>query len=198
MSEGGTTEGDTAAGDTAVGDTTAVDTAVGDTASLHDMRALAHPLRMRILTLLTGTAMSAAEAARELGGSQANISYHVRKLFDAGLLEMVEEVPIRGGVAKRYRHRPTRADPTPDRAMLAALTRRSALRAAQGAAADAELWVDPDLWQQTVAEVRALSDRLHRAALPPHSPGTVRVSTTISLFEMEPGEARGGLRGDRG
>lgn len=178
MSEGGTTD--------------------GDGASLHDMRALAHPLRMRILTLLTGTAMSAAEAARELGGSQANVSYHLRKLFDAGLLEMVEEVPIRGGVAKRYRHRPAPPDPTPDRAMLTALTRRSALRAAHGAAADAELWVDPDLWQETVAEIRALSDRLHRSALPPHSPGTVRVSTTISLFEMEPGEARGGLRGDRG
>ncbi|GAA4448118.1 hypothetical protein GCM10023148_54190 [Actinokineospora soli] len=168
--------------------------------SLHGMRALAHPLRMRILTLLTGSAMSAAEVARELGGTQANISYHLRKLFDAGLLDMVEEVPIRGGVAKRYRHRPRgpRLDPTPDRAMLTELTRRSALRAAHGTAADAELWVDPELWQETVDAVRALNDRLHRAARPAHTPGTVRVSTTISLFEMEPGEARGGLRGDRG
>jgi DNA-binding transcriptional ArsR family regulator len=179
MSEGGSPEGDTGT-------------------SLHGMRALAHPLRMRILTLLTGTPMSAAEAARELGGSQANVSYHLRKLFDAGLLEMVEEVPIRGGVAKRYRHRPPRTDPGPDRAMLTALSRRSALRAAHGAASDAELWVDPALWLEIVAEVRALSDRLHQAARPPHSPGTVRVSTTISLFEMEPGEARGGLRGDSG
>ena len=169
-------------------------------ASLHDMRALAHPLRMRILTLLTGSAMSAAEVARELGGTQANVSYHLRKLFDAGLLDMVEEVPIRGGVAKRYRHRPSRPqpDPTPDRAMLTELTRRSALRAAHGTAADAELWVDPQLWEQTVETIRALSERLHRAAQPPHTPGTVRVSTTISLFEMEPGEARGGLRGERG
>ena len=168
-------------------------------ASLHDMRAVAHPMRMRILTLLTGSAMSAAEVARELGGSQANTSYHLRKLFDAGMLEMVEEVPIRGGVAKRYRHRPSAPlPPDPDHALLTELNRRSALRAAHGATADAELWVDPDLWQETVEAVRALSERLHRSALPPHSPGTVRVSTTISLFEMEPGEARGGLRGDGG
>ncbi|GGS34346.1 ArsR/SmtB family transcription factor [Actinokineospora fastidiosa] len=166
--------------------------------SLHDMRALAHPLRVRILTLLTDSAMSAAEVARELGGTQANVSYHLRKLFDAGLLDMVEEVPIRGGVAKRYRHRPHRSRPHRDRAMLTELTRRSALRAAHGTASDAELWVDPDLWQETVEAVRALSERMHRAAKPPHTPGTVRVSTTISLFEMEPGEARGGLRGDRG
>ncbi|MGW5051839.1 ArsR/SmtB family transcription factor [Actinokineospora sp. NPDC004072] len=167
-------------------------------ASLPGMRALAHPLRMRILTLLSGSAMSAAEVARELGGTQANVSYHLRKLFDAGLLEMVEEVPIRGGVAKRYRHRPHPVQPRPDQAILTELTRRSALRAAHGATADAELWVDPELWRETVEAIRALSDRLHRSALPPHSPGTVRVSTTISLFEMEPGEARGGLRGERG
>lgn len=168
-------------------------------ASLHDMRAVAHPLRMRILTLLTGSAMSAAEVARELGSSQANTSYHLRKLFDAGLLDLVEEVPIRGGVAKRYRHRPGAPLPeAPDRALFTELTRRSALRAAHGAADDAELWVDPELWRETVEAVRALSERLHQRAMPPHSPGTVRVSTTISLFEMEPGESRGGLRGDGG
>ncbi|MFC7616131.1 ArsR/SmtB family transcription factor [Actinokineospora soli] len=163
------------------------------------MRALAHPLRMRILTLLTGSAMSAAEVARELGGTQANISYHLRKLFDAGLLDMVEEVPIRGGVAKRYRHRPRgpRPDPTPDRAMLTELTRRSALRAAHGTAADAELWVDPELWQETVDAVRALNDRLHRAARPAHTPGTVRVSTTISLRDGTGGSAWGTSRRPR-
>jgi len=73
----------------------------------HDhLRVLAHPLRLRILSLLTGTALSAAEAARELGETQANVSYHVRRLYDAGLLEVAEEVRIRGGRAKRYRHQP--------------------------------------------------------------------------------------------
>ncbi|MGX7827818.1 ArsR/SmtB family transcription factor [Actinokineospora sp. 24-640] len=155
--------------------------------SLHDMRALAHPLRMRILTLLTGAAMSAAEVAREVGGTQANVSYHLRKLFDAGLVDMVEEVPIRGGVAKRYRHRPPEPEqPAVDRSLLTELSRRSAMRAAHGTADDAELWVDPALWRETVAAISALSERLHRSAQPAHTPGTVRVSTTISLFEMEP------------
>src|SRR4051794_4800219 len=66
------------------------------------LRALAHPLRLRILSLLTGTALSAAEVARELDITQANASYHVRTLAAAGFLEAVGEETIRGGVAKRY------------------------------------------------------------------------------------------------
>ncbi|WP_268815939.1 helix-turn-helix domain-containing protein [Amycolatopsis alkalitolerans] len=38
---------------------------------------LAHPLRLRLLSLLTGASLSAAEAARELGETQANVSYHL-------------------------------------------------------------------------------------------------------------------------
>lgn len=72
---------------------------------LPGLRVLAHPLRLRLLSLLTGTAMSAAEAARELGEKQANISYHLRRLRDGGLLEISEEAEVRGGRAKRYRHR---------------------------------------------------------------------------------------------
>lgn len=40
------------------------------------LRALAHPLRLRLLSLLTGAAMSAAQVAREVGGTHANASYH--------------------------------------------------------------------------------------------------------------------------
>jgi DNA-binding transcriptional ArsR family regulator len=79
---------------------------VPESPTSNDLRALAHPLRMRILSLLTGTAMSAAEVAREFGESQANISYHLRRLHAAGLLHVAEEVRIRGGRAKRYRHDP--------------------------------------------------------------------------------------------
>lgn len=164
---------------------------MGDPRSdLHDLRALAHPLRMRILGLLADTAMSAAEVARELGGTQANISYHLRRLLDVGLLEMAEEVPIRGGLAKRYRQRPgaVAAAGGDDQALFAELSRRTAHRGqpSYGATADAELWVDPDLWRDTVDRARDLVDRLRAAARPPHAPGTVRVSTTISLFEMDP------------
>jgi len=52
------------------------------------MRAVAHPLRLRILSLLTGAEMSAAELARELDISHANASYHLRVLASVG--EVVE------------------------------------------------------------------------------------------------------------
>src|SRR5260221_12983564 len=72
------------------------------------LRARAHPLRLRMLSLLTGAALSAAELARGLEVSQALASYHLRQLADAGLVELVGERSRRGGREGRYRHR---ADP---------------------------------------------------------------------------------------
>ncbi len=68
------------------------------------LRAAAHPVRLRMLSLLTGTAMSAAEVARELDLTHANASYHLRQLLDADELVVDSEEKIRGGVAKRYRY----------------------------------------------------------------------------------------------
>jgi DNA-binding transcriptional ArsR family regulator len=169
--------------------------------SLDDLRVLAHPLRMRILSLLTGTAMSAAEAARELGETQANISYHVRRLHDAGLLDVAEEVTIRGGRAKRYRHHPdsgrrvTSRNPAEEqlltKAIAAELLRRADLRAPSRPASltDAELWVDPQVWARLLEQSKALSQELHDAAQAPRTEGTVRVSASMALFELTPGEA---------
>jgi len=162
-----------------------------------NLRALAHPLRLRLLSLLTGTAMSAAEAARELDDTQANVSYHLRRLHDAGLLYVVEEVSVRGGRAKRYRHDPASGrrflarDPD-EEALLAAtlageLRRRTDYRrpGSPSAMTDAELWVDEHTWQQALAHARALSVLLHKAAKPPRTRGTRRVSATISMFAMD-------------
>lgn len=52
------------------------------------LRAVAHPARWRILSLLTGAEMSAAEMARELNLTCANASYHVRVLASAGRVEL--------------------------------------------------------------------------------------------------------------
>ena len=68
--------------------------------SLVRMRALAHPVRLQLLSLLTGSPMCAAEAGRWLQMSQANVSYHLRMLERAGLVEVAEEVSIRGGRAR--------------------------------------------------------------------------------------------------
>jgi len=75
-----------------------------DPTSLADLRAMAHPVRLRILSLLTGAPMSAAEVARELDLTHANASYHIRLLHEAGLLVEAGEETIRGGRAKRYRY----------------------------------------------------------------------------------------------
>jgi DNA-binding transcriptional ArsR family regulator len=163
----------------------------------HDnLRVLAHPLRMQILSLLTGTAMSAAEAARELGDTQANTSYHIRRLHEAGLLEVAEELTIRGGRAKRYRHHPdsgrrlTRRDPGEEqlltKAIAGELLRRAGQRAPDRPASltDAELWVDPEVWAKVLKQTTALSEELHEAARPPRTPGTVRVSASVALFEL--------------
>ncbi|PYC74030.1 transcriptional regulator [Streptomyces tateyamensis] len=161
-----------------------------------ELRALAHPLRLRLLSLLTNQPMSAAEAARELGESQANLSYHLRRLHAAGLLELVEEVSVRGGQAKRYRHDPQSgskvAPSTVEEhqlmvsALAAELRRRTAQRAlaARSATTDAELWVDPAVWAEALARAGELGVLLHDAAQRPHAPGAVRVSATMVLFQL--------------
>ncbi|WP_280726281.1 helix-turn-helix domain-containing protein [Kitasatospora sp. MAA4] len=161
------------------------------------LRALAHPLRLRLLSLLTRHAMSAAEAARAVGESQANVSYHLRRLHTAGLLEVVEEVSVRGGRAKRYRHDPESgervgATARAEHQLLAAalgeeLRRRTGERVvgAPDALTDAELWVDPEVWDRALAMARELGALLHDAAKPPHHEGAVRVAATVVLFELD-------------
>jgi DNA-binding transcriptional ArsR family regulator len=167
-------------------------------ASTDALRAVAHPVRLQILSLLTGAAMSAAEIARELELTHANASYHLRQLVEAGLLELAEERSNRGGRERRYRHDPhTSRSLEGDeagralwwRALADELVRRSAGAAAPGegrsTSADAELWVDPVAWEDAVGRIRDAVSDLHRQARPPHEPGTERVSVTVALFELQ-------------
>ena len=89
------------------------------------LRAVAHPVRLQMLSLLTGTELSAAEVARELGITHANASYHLRTLLDAGELVIASEEKIRGGVAKRYRHPWQRATRSGSRARVGTLEDRT-------------------------------------------------------------------------
>jgi DNA-binding transcriptional ArsR family regulator len=168
------------------------------------LRAFAHPLRLRILSLLTGAEMTAAEIARELSITHANASYHLRHLHAADIIEVAGEERIQGGVAKRYRHDlerdlarpnvPPPADTKPTRdhhlvyaAMASELQRRgmSLRRSATNHLTDAELWVEPAAWVEVRDRISDASDALHRAAKPPRTPGTIRVNATVALFEME-------------
>jgi DNA-binding transcriptional ArsR family regulator len=107
-------------------------------------RVLSHPLRPRILQILTlrGEA-SPNEIAAELGVPLGTLSYHTRLLRDAGWIELVREVPRRGAVEHFYRvvRRPFLDDaqwaalPTGVRRRLASMTIGQVLQAAADAVA---------------------------------------------------------------
>jgi DNA-binding transcriptional ArsR family regulator len=161
------------------------------------MRATAHPVRLQILSLLTGAEMSAAEVARELDLTHANASYHLRLLAERGLLVEAGEEKIRGGVAKRYRHPWDQADTlgpkaTRDdavhyvRVMGEELARRFTARESgtRSFLTDAEMWVAPEVWSRVERLVRQASRLIHAEAQPPHTAGTVHVNLTAAAFEM--------------
>ncbi len=159
------------------------------------LRAIAHPVRLQILSLLTGAEMSAAEVARELDLTHANASYHLRQLLDVGQLVVASEERIRGGVAKRYRHpwrdHVTRGASTPTgraayaHAMAAELVRRvEQWEGRPGSFTDAELWVSEEDFLAVRASMREASERLHDAAQPPRTEGTIKVAMSAALFQM--------------
>lgn len=65
-------------------------------------KALAHPLRTRLLAALEGRTASPSELADELGASLGVVSYHVRRLQALGFLKLVKRVPKRGAVEHYY------------------------------------------------------------------------------------------------
>jgi len=68
------------------------------------IKALAHPLRVRILSILeTRDMASPNELADELSVSLGVMSYHVRRLHALGFLELVKRTPRRGAIEHHYR-----------------------------------------------------------------------------------------------
>jgi DNA-binding transcriptional ArsR family regulator len=161
------------------------------------LRALSHPLRLRILSLLTGVAMSTAELARELGLKHAAVSFHVRQLVAAGYLELAETRSVRGGVERRYRERAAgkaeweQEDP---RLVVRAAAEEVARRAGDSPPSqwrlfgDGELWVDDEIWDDAVRRIAAALEDLHAAAVAPRTDGAVHVSATAMLFAIDDGE----------
>jgi DNA-binding transcriptional ArsR family regulator len=162
-----------------------------------ELRATAHPLRLQMLSLLTGAELSAAEVARELGVTQANASYHLRLLESAGLLEIAGEETVRGGRAKKYRHpwdapavRPqdggdedrlayvrVLADMIPRRFVEREVGSRSRFT-------DADLWVSPEVWDRVTALLDEASALMHASARPPRTDGTVRAALSAAAFRL--------------
>lgn len=73
-------------------------------ATLQEARALAHPLRIRILRLCLDGARTNSELAAALGEQPATVLYHVRTLVRTGFLAGEPQRPgPRGTVEKPYR-----------------------------------------------------------------------------------------------
>jgi DNA-binding transcriptional ArsR family regulator len=158
-----------------------------------DLRAVAHPLRLRMLSLLSGEQLSASEIARRLGESPANVSFHLRKLHEAGLVDLIEEQRVRGGTAKLYRHNPAAGEhlrtsvgfPLLAQGMGRELARR-ALEISDDEVpsfTDFEGWVDPETADRAVQAVRQLGELLHAGALPPGD-GAVRLAASLAVFRI--------------
>jgi DNA-binding transcriptional ArsR family regulator len=79
-----------------------------DTKDQHELesnivKALSHPLRMRILTRLNEGVASPNEMAKEFDESLPLVSYHVRILRELDCIELVKTTPRRGAIEHHYR-----------------------------------------------------------------------------------------------
>ncbi len=67
------------------------------------VKAMSHPLRIRILAMLQERKASPVELAEWLDSRLGTVAYHVRTLHQFGLIELVDETRVRGAVAHHYR-----------------------------------------------------------------------------------------------
>jgi DNA-binding transcriptional ArsR family regulator len=66
------------------------------------LSALAHPVRLEVLTMAESEPVSASDAAVALGEPLGTVAYHFRVLHTAGLIELVSEERRRGSIESFY------------------------------------------------------------------------------------------------
>lgn len=66
-------------------------------------KALAHPMRVQILAVLSRRSISPVEFSRESGESLSDVSYHFRRLEELECAEVIRTVPVRGSTQHFYR-----------------------------------------------------------------------------------------------
>jgi DNA-binding transcriptional ArsR family regulator len=69
------------------------------------VKALAHPLRIRILALLADRSASPVQLSAQLDATLGTVAYHVRTLHNLGLVELVDTRQRRGATEHYYRAR---------------------------------------------------------------------------------------------
>src|SRR4029079_5983712 len=66
------------------------------------VKALAHPLRIRILAMLADHSASPVQLSSKLDATLGTVAYHVRTLHSLGLVELVDTRPRRGETEHYY------------------------------------------------------------------------------------------------
>jgi DNA-binding transcriptional ArsR family regulator len=148
------------------------------------IKALAHPLRVRILAVLEQRAASPSEISEELGAPLGNVSYHVRQLAALKLIRLVRRTPRRGAIEHHYKadSRPQISDAgwaeVPEivkQAMIGAALGNisSRVNAAAGGGgfsrpeahlSRTQLVLDGKGWTEVAKELRTVVDRIDRIA----------------------------------
>ena len=67
------------------------------------VKALAHPIRVRIMSILEEGTRTPKQLAEELGLPLENVSYHVRTLKDFGFIKLEKTRQVRGAVEHHYK-----------------------------------------------------------------------------------------------
>ncbi len=165
------------------------------------LRALAHPLRLRMLSLMWAEAHSATGLAAALDIGHGLATQHLRRLVACDLVQLVETRPGRGGGERFFRtvQGPVLSERADDAVLLAqalavTLRQRAHRRApGPGVVVDADLWVTPQVWETFRADLAALVDGLHAHGRGPSDPDCVPVGVTLMAFRLlgvsEPPEA---------
>lgn len=72
---------------------------------------LAHPMRLAILRFLVANdTASPMMLARELGVPVENVSYHVRRMAEIGVIKLDRQMAVRGAIEHFYRLDPSRVE----------------------------------------------------------------------------------------
>ncbi len=176
-------------------------------------KAVAHPLRVRILTAFTSRELvSGNEFASEFGVSREVVNYHFRRLCDLGFLALARRTPVRGvAVEHHYRLKrrvdapagewetlPSLVKDTIVQARLADINQLAARADAHGAFESAsscltlrQLDLDPTGWKQLADAIAGSIERIQRIhadararlGQDPGQPDVTRCVAVLMLFE---------------
>lgn len=69
--------------------------------SIEQSKLLGNTLRVKILGVLLETPKTSKQVATHIGESPGNVHYHIQKLYQGKLIELVEEKRV-GGVVEKY------------------------------------------------------------------------------------------------